>query len=113
VLFRSGRISKIDDYGLATKVVIPFHPSLYCTNNLPETAAVYSDSGPLFFQDIFIFVFCASINNYINLMTPFKARFLFVFSGLPQADLETGAGISPVFHPFLCPDGLSLAYPSS
>jgi hypothetical protein len=34
-----------------------------------------------------------------------------VSSGLSQADLGTGAGISPAFHHFLCSDGLISASP--
>jgi hypothetical protein len=106
------------DSRLSMRVIVPFHPSFPsfdCTHYLPDKPVIYSDSNLLPSQEIFTFRFCAPNNDRRKIAkTAIPSTFcLFsVSSSLPQADLGTGAGISPASPLFLCLDALPLASPS-
>jgi hypothetical protein len=83
---------------------------------LPDKLMIYSDPNPLLTQGIFTFIFGAPVNNRSTITktaAPCKPGFPSVSSGLLQADLGTGARVSPAFPLFLCSDALPSAPPSS
>jgi hypothetical protein len=60
------------------------------------------------------FILCAPIRNRSKIdktIIPSKPHILSASSGLPHADLGTGAGVSLAFAPFLCSDALRSAFP--
>jgi hypothetical protein len=97
----NGRISKVDEVPEIPLSPIPdsllrssFHfIFFYDINYRANKAVIYSDSNPLLYQDIFIFVSYAPMNNQIKITKtaiPSKHRLLFVFPNLPQTNLGTG-----------------------
>jgi hypothetical protein len=96
------------DSRLATKVIVPFHPSFYCMHSLPIRLTFT-------FTQALCHLRIPSLSYSVPRSKPPKRPFCPspVLSLCPQADLGTGAGTGPAFLPFLCSDALPSVSPSS